>query len=228
MKPIIKLNPIEEFTIDKNGNLKNRNNSGFLMMNNKIRILSIMLLVSIQSFGQKKIYKWNDQTCDYESTYDVNKYTEIQVKNCYSLTYNYTYKITHTPSVFEPNDINTLNPDSLDKEYNTKISQLKMLDLPQTDYWSELRKSIIIELEQTYQLSRIAYQGYINPEHLKNWHYDDACLKKHVNALIAGKDQLLDDCYKLTSILVKIIVVREKYGKSMKNNTDRLKGLNMQ
>lgn len=160
-----------------------------------------MLLVSVQSFGQKKIYKWNDQLCEYESSYDVNKYNEIQLRNCYSLTYNYTY--THTPSVFEPEDIKTLNPDSLDKEYNTKISELKTLDLPKTDYWNELRKSIIIELEQTYQLSRIAYQGYINPEHLKNWHYDDACLKKHANALIAGKDSLLNDWYQLTSILVK-------------------------
>ena len=163
----------------------------------------LIILFTINSFGQKKTFKWSDQTCEYESTYDVRKYTENQLKNSYSITYNYTYQITQTPSVFEPEDLTSLNPDSLDREYNTKISQLQTLDLPKTAYWNELKKSIIIELEQTYQLSRIAYQGYINPVYLKNWHYNDACLKKHADALIAGKDNLLNDWYELTTILVK-------------------------
>lgn len=172
-------------------------------MNKKITILIPALFVTLNFFGQQGVFKWNDQLCEYESSYNADKYTEIQLKNCYDLTYNYTYQITHTPSVFEPGDLKTLNSDSLDKEYNTKIIQLKSLDLPKTEYWNQLRKSIITELEQTYQLSRIAYQGYKNPEHLKNWHYNDVCLKKHANALIAGKDNLLNDWYELTSILVK-------------------------
>lgn len=172
-------------------------------MKNKISITILLILHTIACSAQQNIFKWNDQLCEYESSYNVKKYSEIQLKNCYSLTYNYTYQITNTPSVFKPEDVKSLNPDSLDKEYNTKISQLKILDLPKTEYWNELRKSIIIELEQTYQLSQIAYQGYINPVHLKNWHYNDACLKKHADALIAGKDNLLNDWYELTTILVK-------------------------
>jgi len=165
-------------------------------------LLVLLLLISFNSFGQG-IYKWNDETCVYESTYDIDIYSEIQLKNCFSLTYNYYYRINHTPSVFKPEDIARLNLDTLDNEFNTKINQLKSLELPKTDYWNELRKSIIIEFEQLYKVSRIAYLGYIDPKQLKDWHYQDSCLNRHVNALITSEDSLLNDWYDLTSSLVK-------------------------
>jgi hypothetical protein len=166
-------------------------------------LMFLLLLISINSFGQKSIYKWNDETCDYESTYDNTKYSEIQLKNCYNLTYNYNFQINHTPSVFKPEDVQRLNLDTLDNDFNSKYKLLKSLDLPKTEYWNELRESILIELEQFYKLSRIAYQGYLDPLVLKDWFYRDSCLNKHTNALIAGKDSLLNDWHELTSILVK-------------------------
>lgn len=166
-------------------------------------LIFILLLISFNSFGQKSIYKWNDETCNYESTYDKTMYTENQLKNCYSLTYNYHFQISHTPSVYRPEDIQNLNIDTLDNEYNFKYKRLLSLDLPKTEYWNELRKSILIELEQFYKLSRIAYKGFFDPSILKDWFYQDSCLKKHANALIAGEDSLLNDWYELTSILVQ-------------------------
>lgn len=180
--------------MEQNQEIKNKMRNGLFF---------ILLLININSFGQKSIYKWNDEICEYESTFDKTKYSEIQLKNCYDLTYNYNFRINHTPSIHRPEDILRLNLDTLDNEFSSKYNLLKSLDLPKKEYWNELRKSILIELEQFYKLSRIAYRGYIDPLALKDWFYQDSCLNKHVNALVAGEDSLLNDWYELTSILVK-------------------------
>ena len=188
-------------------------------------LIFIFILISVNLFGQTAIFKWNDETCEYESLYDKSKYSEAQLKNCYQLTYNFTFRINHTPNVFKPNDIKKLNIDTLDAEYNAKMNQLEGLVLPNSKYWDGLRKSIMIELEQLYRLSRITYQGFSDPKLLKEWFYQDSCLNKHANSLINGGDSLLKDWYVLTSMLVKKNCCPDKvWGKYYNefNSVDRL------
>jgi hypothetical protein len=119
------------------------------------------------------------------------------------LTCQEEFRIQNTPSVFEPKDIERLNLDTLDNEYKNKSNLLRKLDLPKTQYWEDLRKSTLKELEQLYNLSRITYQSYSNPKYLKQFNHTDSCLLIHSNSLIAGGDSLLNDWFELTSQNVK-------------------------
>lgn len=166
-------------------------------------ITFLLLLTSINLLGQKSVFKWSDELCNYEGIYDSNKFSEAQLKNCYELVYNQTLTIENTPVVFKPEDIEKLDIHKLDDEYTTKLIKFKNLDLPESAYWNELKTSVIKEFEQMYKVSRITYQGFSNPEVFKNWFYQDSCLHKHTSALINGGDSLLGDWFELTSSIAK-------------------------
>ncbi|MCX8473732.1 MAG: hypothetical protein ORN85_08790 [Sediminibacterium sp.] len=169
-------------------------------------LIFIVMMVNFHSFGQKSIFKWTDDYCEYESIFDKTKYTAIQLKNCHDLTYDlYGANSIDITTVFEKEDIKKLNIETLDNKFNSKYKILQSLDLPNTEYWKELRASLLTEMEQFYKIRRIYYQSFLDstPFVLKNWFYQDSCLSKHANALIVGKDSLVKDWYELTSILVK-------------------------
>lgn len=169
-----------------------------------MKILTLLLLfISATTVAQNSIFKWEDECSIYESTYDSKKVSKIQLKNCHSLVYNYYFTITNTPKVYNYEDIKKLNLDSLDNEYKLKINKLNSLDLPNIEFWIKLRKLIRQEIEQCYTLSRTAYLGYKDPIHLKKLHYEDSCLRIHIDALIEGGDSLLKDWYSVTTIMAE-------------------------
>jgi hypothetical protein len=188
--------------------------------NNKVMkpfILSTLLLVSIALSGQKSVFMWQDGLCAYESKYNSRIYTEKQLRNCLEMINGSYFTIDHIPSVFRPIDIEELILDTLDNEFNKKVRKLKNLDLPNSTYWKELQSCILTELEQVYSLSRIAYLGYKDPRNLKQWNYQDPCLKKHSDALINGGDSLLKDWFELTTEHVKINSNPEKVWQTYHN-----------
>jgi hypothetical protein len=87
--------------------------------------------------------------------------------------------------------------DSLDNEYKRKSNQLRTFDLPKTEYWEDSRKGKLTELDQVYELNRIAFLSISNPRILKQFNHNDYCVDKHSKCLIAGGDSLLNDLYSL-------------------------------
>jgi hypothetical protein len=168
------------------------------------RSLMVVVLfgVSVTAWGQKAVFKWSDEMCEYAGTYDSRKYTKKQLENCYQLSCQNPYLLSHTPAVFKPSDIGKLSLHELDLEYKQKRKEIGSLDLPNTRYWMELRLSVLTELDQFYKVSRIAYLGYVDPNKLKGWFYQDTCLRHHVDALVAGGDSLLNHWHDFTAQLV--------------------------
>jgi len=166
-------------------------------------VLLTFLLFTNLIYSQESVYRWQGELCGYLSTYDSKQFSENQINNCYLLTYQNFFRISHIPSVFKPQDLERLNLDTLENEYIDKTRMLESLDLPNIEYWQKLRVRTLTELEQVYSLSRITYLGFKYPDYFKDWHFENPCLAKHANALINGGDSLLNDWFNLTSELVK-------------------------
>ncbi len=171
----------------------------------KIKLTILFSIMVMMLFGQTAKFKWSDLTCEHESKYKTNLYTETQINNCYLLTQDDVFRIANTPSVFNPEDIKSLNLDTLDQEFKTKSLRLKTLDIPKTKEWENIRNKILIELDQLYTLSRIVYVAYLSDDYnaLSKYNSSDTCLQKHSSALIAGGDSLLNNWYDITTELAQ-------------------------
>jgi hypothetical protein len=167
------------------------------LITKKHEITLIFLFTCLYSFGQTATYKWVDEACNYESKYNTKLYSAKQISNCFRLGYWDEFRITNTPLVFEPADIKHLQIDSLINEYEKKHRELQQLDLPNTEFWKELRNKKLQEQEKSYELHTIAYKAYTDPKSLEQFKVNDSCVIRHKNAVIAGGDSLLNDWKKL-------------------------------
>jgi hypothetical protein len=156
-------------------------------------IASLTLIIS----GQTSTFKWSDMICQYISSFDSTIYSREQINNCYLFTKRESFTIVYTPVFYQPKLIQKYKLDSLDNEYKRKSDLLRTFDLPKTQYWEALRKSKLTELDQVYELNRIAFLSLSNPRILKQFKHNDYCLDKHTKSLIAGGDSLLNDLYSL-------------------------------
>jgi hypothetical protein len=162
-------------------------------------ITSITLIIS----GQTSTFKWSNMGCQYISSFDSTIFSRDQIKNCYLFTKWESFTIVYVPVFYQPKLIQNYKLDSLDNEYKLKSNQLRTLDLPKTEFWEALRKSKLIELDQVYDMNRIAFLSLSNPNILKQFKHNDNCLDKHSKCLIAGGDSLLNDLYSLILAMEK-------------------------
>lgn len=160
----------------------------------KKNLTLLFLLPTTLLHTQPATFKWADEQCQYESTYDPGKISIAQIKACYSLTKWDEFRIQYTPPVFTVEDIEQLSLDSLHQEYNAKKQKLNSLDLPDIAEWERIRQEIAAEIDQSYHLSKIAYSAYKSaaPTVLREFAHQDSCLDKYSEALITGGDRLLD------------------------------------
>jgi hypothetical protein len=158
-----------------------------------ILIASMTLIIS----GQTSTFKWSDMICRYISSFDSTKYSRDQIKNCYLFTKRESYTLFYVPVFYQPKLIQKYKLDSLDNEYKRKEDKLRTCDLPKTEYWEASRKAVLTELDQVYELNRIAFLSLSYPRILKQFNHNDYCLDKHSKCLIAGGDSLLNDLYSL-------------------------------
>ena len=133
--------------------------------------------------------------CSYEGTYDTTKITKIELENIYKLGFSMYFNIETEATVFSDRlqDIPKLSIDSLNKEYGTKIIQLKKLDIGKSSYWEGIRQKTLIELKQAYELKKTTIQGYFNPCFLLQYTGvgADSCITKYADALCQGGDKLI-------------------------------------
>lgn len=157
----------------------------------KILLTALLILCNAVAFAQTKKFRWEDESCLFESTYDAKRFTDAQLKDTYKLSHLDFFPNTVNPVPFKFEDLKKQSVDALDKEYSLRTDALKQLNLVKGEYWEMLRQKQLKELEQTYQLSRATMLGYENPARLKDVKFADACVQKYINPLTNGGDELL-------------------------------------
>ncbi len=144
-----------------------------------------------------KIYTWYDETCEYKSVYNSNKYTEEQLKNTVSLINNVHHLLLQTsPTSFMDKDFEPdRNLNLLEEEYNkvrNGYSQMKIVDQP---YWISLRDSLIKEIDEHYDLIKTTLQAQKNPQLFLKNKYTSACIK-YAEALASDNPEKLMETWK--------------------------------
>lgn len=157
------------------------------------QLLTLLLLsTAFSAAAQTKIYKWDDELCSYQGTYDSKKITAAQLKNCQRLVLLYEFNITSSPMVFKPEDITAgLHPEELEKEFAEKNTALKLLDLPKTPFWQGYKTAMLKEQQQRYDFYRMAYKAYVNAGELRQFQPKNEKARYYAAALVAGGDSLL-------------------------------------
>jgi len=157
----------------------------------KILLIAILVLCQTAAYGQTKKFLWTTELCEFEGTYDAKKYTEAQLKNTLKLSAVGSFDIETEATVWKYEEIKKLNVAALDKEYESKSTALKKLDIVKSAYWESIRARKLKELKQVYELSRLTMLGYTEPAKLKEAAFAEACVVKFANPLINGGDELL-------------------------------------
>ncbi len=165
----------------------------------------LTVLTSNLTFSQVAEYTWYDETCTYKSTFDSTKYTRQNIEDIYKIAYFGDLRFSKTPSVHKLSDVHRLDTTEMNEDYHLKLQRLQNLDLPKNSIWIKYRDSLIIELKQDYELSKVAYKAYMtsNFSVLKNldYNYSDSCMTFYQKAL-AGEDSLILEAWeKLTNYL---------------------------
>lgn len=157
----------------------------------KILLTTILLLCAALAPAQTKKFRWGTELCLFEGTYDGKRHTETQLKDTTKLFYLDFFPNTIDPAPFKYADVEKLDVAKLDKEYETRVSALKRLNIVKTKYWESVRQKQLKELEQVYQLSRATILGFANPARLRDVTFAGACIQKYVPPLAGGGDELL-------------------------------------
>lgn len=160
-------------------------------MKTRILLTLILMLTASEAFAQMKVFKWGNDLCAFQSTYNARKYTVRQLEDTRKLLYLDFFPSTIDPTPPKIADIKNLRVETLDAEYKKRTDELKNLNIVKTAYWEALRRKHLRELEQVYQLSRASILGYENPARLKDVKFAGACVQKYAEPLINGDDDLL-------------------------------------
>lgn len=160
----------------------------------KYILIMAFVLTTLNAIAQKAVYKWEDELCLYEGTYDAKKVTKAQLKACYRLALQNDLDINTSPMVFKPEDIQSrLQPEKLEEEYATKNEQLKKLELPQTPFWKGFKAAKLKEQQQRYEFNRSAFKAYKEVNALKEYQSKNADAQRYTTILLAGGDTLLKE-----------------------------------
>jgi hypothetical protein len=119
----------------------------------KVFLSIIIVLFSISlGFAQTKKIKWSSDWCDYESTYDASKYSATQLRDTLKLMKTQGLLLEFDASPQDLAGVDKLNIANLESEYLAKKRSFENLKLVKSPYFENLRKRLLKQLEQTYQL----------------------------------------------------------------------------
>ncbi len=157
----------------------------------KILLAAILVLCHTAAYAQTTQFRWTTELCEFEGTYDAKKYTEAQLRNTLKLFAVGSFDIQTDATVWKYEEIKKLNVAALDKEYESKSTALKNLDIVKSAFWEAMRVRKLKEIKQVYELSRITMLAYDEPAKLKEAAFAKTCVVKFTNPLINGGDELL-------------------------------------
>lgn len=162
-------------------------------------ILTVLLFsITCTATAQKAVFKWDDELCTFESTYDTKKISLEQIKNCYRLALKGELEVTISPMIFKPQDMEKqLHPEKLEEQFTTANTALKKMDLPKTPFWEGFKAAKLKEQQQRYEFYRTAFKAYKDVNALKEYPSKSKEAQHYANVLITGGDLLLAEWSKI-------------------------------
>ncbi len=149
------------------------------------------MLTATAAFAQTKTFKWSNEFCSFQSTYNAKKYTAAQLEDTRKLLFLAFFPNTIDPTPPKIADVKKLRVETLDTEYKQRINELNRLNIVKTAYWEALRQRHLKELREVYELSRASILGYQDAARLKEVKFAGACVEKYAEPLQMGGDDLL-------------------------------------
>ena len=107
----------------------------------KILLIAILVLCQTAAFAQTKKFRWTTELCELEGTYDAKKYTDAQLKNTVKLFAAESFDIQTEATVWKYEEIKKLSVPALDKEYESKSTALKKLDIVKSAYMGSIERT---------------------------------------------------------------------------------------
>jgi len=150
-----------------------------------------MLTAITAASAQTRNFRWQDELCSYEGTYNAAKISLSQLKNTLKLARPGSYSLDRNSTVWKFEDIDRLDVAGLDLEFKTKVAELRSLEVAAIPYWQEFKSKKLRELEQVYRLERVTMRGYRDPSALLDYAAAPACTTRFARPIIAGGDTLL-------------------------------------
>lgn len=159
-----------------------------------IFIAFALLLANYTASAQIKKYRWDEEFCTFEGTYNARNYTTAQLKNTLRLWTTQDFDLDDMKATaFKIENIPNLTPVAdLEADFRRKTDALQKLDIVKTPYWSEFKRRKLKSLEQQLALARSAVLAYTQPNELKKLTFADKCVQRFADPLIAGGDDLLN------------------------------------
>ena len=125
----------------------------------------IFASLAVITIAQAEVYKWQDELCDIQGSFDNKKYSAKQIENSHFMLNNLTgVQLNSFSSPMSPSDIDkvsTADITNLDKGYESrkrKVQQLTVVPEAQI-YKRELLKSI----EGEYVHDKLTILAYLDP-----------------------------------------------------------------
>lgn len=151
-----------------------------------------MFLLVSALHAQTKVFKWNDETCEYEGAYDSKKYSLNQIRNTQRLlSYDGFRLSTANATVWKHDEIAKLDTAAVDAEYKEIIDELEHLEYVSTAYTDSVRNAKLKEARELYRLVRTTMAAYTDPAVLRGYAGAESCRIAYGEPIIAGGDKLI-------------------------------------
>ena len=158
----------------------------------KVLISLLLVVAALGVSAQNRTFKWNDELCEFQGTYDSKKYDEVVLRNTLKLLSHDGFRLSSTGAyVWNFDEIARLDPRKVETEYKEIVDALERLKYVSTPYTDEIKRQKLVEARQLYQLVRTTMAAYTKPEVIRNYKGAEACKLKFGEPIIAGGDDLI-------------------------------------
>ncbi|CAN5279877.1 hypothetical protein BH20ACI2_BH20ACI2_01480 [soil metagenome] len=97
--------------------------------------LAVLLLTVLAVSAQTRTFRWQDELCTYEGTYNASKTPLIQRRSTLDLARPGSYTLETNVVVWKFEDIARIDVKALDLEYQKKTAELRSLNVVDAPYW---------------------------------------------------------------------------------------------
>lgn len=161
------------------------------VMKRSLLTLLIMMLLSNFAAGQPRKFRWTNEMCEFEGTYNASRYSESRLRNTLKLIGPGGFGISTEATAWKYEDIDLLSASMLEREYLARSAELRSLAIVNTAFFEKLRREKLRELEKVYLLSKITIRGYREPASLLEYRDAGECVKLFGIPLNDGGELLL-------------------------------------
>lgn len=154
--------------------------------------LPIIFVSVLSAVAQSKKFGWSNELCEFEGTYNAKNFSATQLKNTLRILSPFDLRLTSiSATVWKYEDIQTLNVQKLDADFDMLVQELTSLDFVKTAYTLKIRAQKLKEARQLYELMRITMRAYNTPSVIRDYSGASECKRIYGEPIIAGGDDLL-------------------------------------